>query len=294
MFEQDCAEEPALAARIAAALDELGTREAFGPLACGADILIAEAMLARGGRLEVVLPFAEDDFIDESVLCGGEGWLPRYQRCRDAATPSISPRRSPMSTTTTSSPTTRASPWACAALRARELGAEAVQLAVIARQGHVVLEDRVWRERRPTSASGNGSASAPSSSTPGRSRATCAFRRSSPASDRRVRREIRSILFADYKGFSRLGERELPLFMREVMGRIGARLDRVRRARRVPQHLGRRDLRDRRRAGHRRAPGAGAAARPARTCPPSSHPKARRRECASGCITARSTSAPTG
>ena len=36
---------------------------------------------------------------------------------------------------------------------------------------------------------------------------------------------IRSILFADYKGFSRLGERELPLFMMEVMGRIGDVLD---------------------------------------------------------------------
>ena len=47
MFEQDCAEEPALAARIRAAIDELGATEAFGPLACGADILVAEAILQR-------------------------------------------------------------------------------------------------------------------------------------------------------------------------------------------------------------------------------------------------------
>jgi class 3 adenylate cyclase len=40
-----------------------------------------------------------------------------------------------------------------------------------------------------------------------------------------AQRAIRSILFADYKGFSALGERELPLFMREVMGRIGQVLD---------------------------------------------------------------------
>jgi class 3 adenylate cyclase len=40
-----------------------------------------------------------------------------------------------------------------------------------------------------------------------------------------TKREIRSIIFADYKGFSRLGERELPLFMREVMGRISRVLD---------------------------------------------------------------------
>ena len=36
-----------------------------------------------------------------------------------------------------------------------------------------------------------------------------------------TKREIRSILFADYKGFSRIGERELPDFMNIVMGRIG-------------------------------------------------------------------------
>jgi class 3 adenylate cyclase len=38
-------------------------------------------------------------------------------------------------------------------------------------------------------------------------------------------REIRSILFADYKGFSAVGEGELPQFMREVMGRVGETLD---------------------------------------------------------------------
>ena len=33
----------------------------YGQLACGADILIAEALLDRGGELHVVLPFAEED-----------------------------------------------------------------------------------------------------------------------------------------------------------------------------------------------------------------------------------------
>lgn len=85
MFSEGSAEEAALAVRVGEALDRNGVRVAFGPLACGADIVIAEQLLARGGELNVVLPFAEDDFIAESVRCGGESWVSRYQACRDAA-----------------------------------------------------------------------------------------------------------------------------------------------------------------------------------------------------------------
>ena len=71
MFEAGCAEEAPLAARIGEALDRLDARIGFGPLACGADLLIAEAMLARGAELNVVRPVAAADFIAESLLCGG-------------------------------------------------------------------------------------------------------------------------------------------------------------------------------------------------------------------------------
>ena len=146
MFEQDCAEEPALAARIGAAIDELGTTEAFGPLACGGDILIAEAMLARGGRLDVVLPFAEEDFIAESVRCGGEGWVERYQRCRDAAhavhfaTPTAYVHDDNQFNYNTRFA------MGLAALRARELDTDAVQLAVMS--SNASLENRRQRARR--------------------------------------------------------------------------------------------------------------------------------------------------
>ena len=56
-----------LAEAIESILDETGALIAYGPLACGADILIAEAILERGGELHVVLPFAEEDFLRTSV-----------------------------------------------------------------------------------------------------------------------------------------------------------------------------------------------------------------------------------
>jgi hypothetical protein len=59
-------------------------REAIGfahGASCGADLLFAEAALARGVELHVVLPFDEDDFLAQSVMPGGETWVDRYRAC---------------------------------------------------------------------------------------------------------------------------------------------------------------------------------------------------------------------
>ena len=66
-------------------LDETGALIAYAPPACGADIVIAEAILERGGELHAVMPFAEEDFLRTSVRLGGPQWLERYHRTRDAA-----------------------------------------------------------------------------------------------------------------------------------------------------------------------------------------------------------------
>jgi hypothetical protein len=66
---------------VAAALDEDGIGFGYGALAAGADILIAEALLARGAALHVVLPVREVDFVAQSVMPYGEAWLPRFRAC---------------------------------------------------------------------------------------------------------------------------------------------------------------------------------------------------------------------
>ena len=58
----------------------------FGSLACGADILFAEALLASGAELHVVLPFAVEEFKAESVARGGPTWPARFDRCLVEAT----------------------------------------------------------------------------------------------------------------------------------------------------------------------------------------------------------------
>lgn len=220
MFNSGSNEEPLLAERIARALDRLDARAGFGPLACGADLLIAEALLARGGELNVVLPFAEDDFIAESVLCGGEDWLSRYHACRDAgASVHFATPGAYVGDDNQFAYNTRLA-MGLAALRAQALGCDAVQVAVVSDKfrslsktglAGTVADIGLWQSL------GRETVAIPAGPVP----RSLVFPQHQPISSG-TRREIRSIIFADYKGFSRLGERELPLFMSEVMGRIGA------------------------------------------------------------------------
>ena len=85
MFAAGWHQEKQVAEEVRSILDEADVLVGYGQLACGADILIAEALLDRGGELHVVLPFAEEDFIKSSVAVGGAEWIARYEKARDAA-----------------------------------------------------------------------------------------------------------------------------------------------------------------------------------------------------------------
>lgn len=47
-------------------------------LACGGDILFAEAMEEEGGQVNIFLPFKKEDFIRESVAFAGDQWVERF------------------------------------------------------------------------------------------------------------------------------------------------------------------------------------------------------------------------
>jgi class 3 adenylate cyclase len=220
MFNAGSDEEPRLAGRVAEALDGIDARVGFGPLACGADLVIAEALLARGGELNVVLPFAEDDFIAESVLCGGVEWLPRYRACRDAAAAvHFATPGAYVGDDNQFVYNTRFA-MGLAALRAKALGCEAVQVAVVSDKfrslsktglAGTVADIGLWQVL------GRETVTIPAGPVP----RDLVF----PKHDWDMAgadRAIRSIIFADYKGFSRLDERAFPLFVREVTGRIDA------------------------------------------------------------------------
>ncbi|MBL9139809.1 MAG: tetratricopeptide repeat protein [Verrucomicrobiales bacterium] len=77
--------EPIAAAKIAEVLDQLeaGSEDlALAQAACGGDLLFTEACQARGVRVQWMLPFPEEEFVERSVACGGESWRDRYRAAR--------------------------------------------------------------------------------------------------------------------------------------------------------------------------------------------------------------------
>jgi len=218
MFNTGSEAEKDLAARIGEQLEKLDIAVGYGPLACGADILIAEELLERGAELNVVLPFAEDDFIEESVLCGGEGWRDRYQACYDAAASVSFATPSDYVGDDNQFAYNTLYAMGLAVLRSQRRQCDAFQLAVVSDQfasfsatgiAGTKADMKLWQ------ALGRESITIPAGPVP----RDLKFPEREEVGDG-TRREIRSILFADYKGFSRIGERELPDFMNTIMGRI--------------------------------------------------------------------------
>ena len=53
----------------------------FGALAAGADILIAECLLAEGAELHLIFPTDIETFVFHSILPFGKSWMPRFDAC---------------------------------------------------------------------------------------------------------------------------------------------------------------------------------------------------------------------
>lgn len=216
IFVPDAEVEAALAREVAATLAREGIGSAFGSLAAGSDILIAEQVLACGADLHVVLPVAEPDFRANSVASAGDAWTARYEACRARATSvthasTMSYVRDPAQYTYAAQVT-----MGMARLRSRYDGAEAVQIA-ICEAGATGSLTRAHIEAWQASGARSIVVEADRLERPSRRKAP-----SSPAAPRGVF----GLLFADFPGFSTLDERHLPAFWAEVMARAATVLNR--------------------------------------------------------------------
>jgi class 3 adenylate cyclase/tetratricopeptide (TPR) repeat protein len=72
--------------RICDAIDRNGADYGYCSAACGSDILFIESMLERGAEVHVILPFPQDEFIDVSVRTGGNKWVDRFWNAIEHAT----------------------------------------------------------------------------------------------------------------------------------------------------------------------------------------------------------------
>jgi AcrR family transcriptional regulator len=215
MFRAGDAAEAQLAERIGAEIDALGAAIAYGALACGADIVIAEQILKRGGELHVVLPFFEKDFVEASVRPGGEAWLGRFEACMaKAASVTLATRMNYVRHDGQFSYGAQFT-MGMTQLRAAQLAAGSVQLAVWDGQpargdSGAAVDVSAWRAL--------GLESRIIDPGPVNRRLSPAERPQAVDAPKRV---VRAIIFSDYTGYSRLAEAAVPVFNREVMGRIG-------------------------------------------------------------------------
>jgi hypothetical protein len=212
MFRAGEEVEARLAATVADAFRAEDVGMAFGALACGADILIAEQALALGIQLHVVFPFDKDDFVRQSVVPGGGDWRARFERCAAAATATYI--ASPMRFVNDDEQFAFGSRTAMgmARLRASQAHAETVQIAV--------CDDEIPRGVAGTAADIATWQSAGGRtcrlSTMGAQRPARSAGMSGATADRESR-ALRVLVFADFQGFSRLPEQLIPQFWQTIM-----------------------------------------------------------------------------
>ena len=188
---------------------------AYGSLASGADILVAEAVLDHGVPLQIVLPFDTDEFERSSVMPGGPGWAGRFRSCLARATSIVHASDSSYLGDDELYGYAGRIAMGHALNQAAFLDAPAEQLAIwdqtpvagVAGTSHDVA---VWRASGHTTNVIALPASAPSPGSAAIGPGT---------------RQIGAILFTDLHGFSRLRDEQFPLFVGEVLGKLGAVLD---------------------------------------------------------------------
>jgi len=183
---------------------------AYGSLAAGADIIWAEALLAQGSELNVVLPVEREEFVRRSVAPSGPDWANRFDRCVDAARDVTCATEGSLLEDDVLHRYGGELAMGRALLRSRFLGSEARQLALwdggpAAGDAGTAIDVEIWaRGGHPASIIDLNRPQAP---------------KRPPRRDRdAARRVVRAMIFADVKGFSQLNDEQLPRFADHVLG----------------------------------------------------------------------------
>jgi hypothetical protein len=215
------AQAAALAPRVSALLAQRDVGVGFGSLASGADIVIAEALLKHGAELELVFPFRQDEFVEVSVRPAGEAWVQRFEYCAKNA------RSRTFATDDSYLDDEYLFTYAnglgigLALQRAQSLDTETRLLAVWdggpAGAAGTAVNVGLWHSLGLPAdiLTPDGDAIDPGLAAPG----------SGPA-ELPGHRVLRALLFGDVKGFSKLAERQLPVFADRVLGMVADTLKR--------------------------------------------------------------------
>lgn len=216
--------ESAVRATIARALDSSLPVIAYAQAACGSDLLFCEELLARGQEINIVMPCSREDYVMTSVVHGGTEWLPRFDRVMAQATSVTFATSERYLGDDTLFEHAANLIQGMALLRARELEVEAGMLAVTdlgqagGLGGALATLDN-WKALIPGHeiidlADLRRQAGLPETAT------TSTHAPVDTSGTARGGRVIKSLLFADVKGFSRLPEEYSPTFFTTFLGLV--------------------------------------------------------------------------
>ena len=186
----------------------------YGSLSCGADILFAEGLLERGAELHVILPSSPEVFTEVAVRPGGETWLPRFARCFEKAKSKAVVGHDAYAGDPSSFAFADEIAMGLAMVRARSLavpvgqlglcddapgnGVERTAIDMVAWQSHGGRTRTIRLEP------------AARLSIPARPAAETAY----------PPRTGKAILFADFAGFTKISEKDLPEFWDRMLGSV--------------------------------------------------------------------------
>lgn len=219
--------EPKIYAAIQERLIKLDAGFGYSSAACGSDILFCEAMLERDAEIHIVLPYEKSQFIEASID-RAPGWRARFEKVVErAADVAVASERRVDGDGVLYDYANRVL-HGLARGRAENLETALKPLAVWdgepnPARGGTASAIELWRAAgeeieiiHTTAILGKEPARASSIPQP-------AGRIEAPPRDaiREFTQEIRALLFADAVGFSKLGEAEVPLFVRHFLGLVG-------------------------------------------------------------------------
>lgn len=202
-------EEVKLRAEVSKILEDEGVEMAYGSLACGADLIIAEEVIRRGGLLYVVLPFGINEFLEMSVRPGGKIWEERFHAVLSKASSIDKLVEEGYCDFELLFETASFQAMGSAILKSLMLGSDVFQLALwnnLPSKGScgtgadITTWKSLGRDTRVIPVSVPPPVATPVAVPP-------------PETDSSMKRAVRAMIFADLHGFSKLKESEVKLFL---------------------------------------------------------------------------------
>ena len=222
---------PAVKAAIERQLIVLNARVGYSSAASGSDILFLEAMNAVGGQTHIVLPCDREQFVKESVAASGRDWVARFDAVIAKAEEVIVASKQRLTSGSIAYDYANTLLHGLATVRGDQMDTKLVRLAVWdGREGYgrggTADIVKSWQDAGYSVSIVNPTDMLKAK--PKRPRRRSQGQKPPHHEDvPGFASEIRAMLFADAYHFSELTEEQMPAFIRNFMGPVGALVSRT-------------------------------------------------------------------